>query len=229
MKIYYVTTNIGKVNLLRSFTDERTEVVQVSLELPEPRSNDVQVIAQEKIVYAYTQLQQPVVVMDAGFYVFSLNGFPRAFVNFALETIGIEGILRLVRGKDRHCEFRECLAYIDDEIQKPQYFAGHFRGKLSEEPLGTLKEHAWSDLWRIFIPEGHELTLAQMTRQEYLSWIQTHAPDRLFAGWHRTHRSMNNAASDRFCGVPRSVIPDIKQADNFLNLLSTHSCGSGNV
>lgn len=191
MKIYYATTNIGKVTALqRSVADDHIEVIQVPLQLPEPRANDVQEIAKEKIMYAYIQLQQPVVVMDAGFYVFSLNGFPRAFVNFVLETIGIEGILRLVEGKDRHCEFRECLAYLDYRIEEPQYFVGHFPGVLAKQPLGKLEEYAWSDLWRIFIPEEQELTLAQMTHQEYLSWMQdinhTRAPDRLFAEWYRT-------------------------------------------
>ena len=34
--------------------------------------------------------------MDADFCIDALNGFPKAFVNFALDTIGVEGILKLM-------------------------------------------------------------------------------------------------------------------------------------
>lgn len=189
MKIYYVTTHAGKVDALqRSFAAyQEAEIVQLPLELPEPRADDVQEIAKEKVFYAYRQLKQPVVVMDAGFYIPSLNGFPRAYVKFALETIGIEGILKLVAGKDRHCEFRECLAYLDPTLDQPRYFLGQFRGTLAHHPQGILHNYAWSALWLIFIPTGQTTTLAEMNYDEYVGWYnqvsEQHAPDKMFAQW----------------------------------------------
>jgi inosine/xanthosine triphosphate pyrophosphatase family protein len=63
------------------------KVVQVPLDIPEPRSDDVEEIAKEKVRYAFNEIGKPCVALDAGFYIGSLNGFPKAFVNFALSTM----------------------------------------------------------------------------------------------------------------------------------------------
>ena len=173
MEIYYATTNQGKIqSLRRRFTESDVTVTQVPIDIPEPRSNDVQKIARAKVVFAYRQLRKPVVALDAGFYIPVLNGFPRAFVNFALETVGLDGILRLVEGKDRSCEFRECLAYLDDSLSEPKYFIAHIKGTLSLEQKGVMQPHHWSKLALIFIPEGKKKTLGEMNHDEYAGWSQ---------------------------------------------------------
>ena len=164
MKLSFVTTNKGKfLTMHKDLAPYGIEVIQKPLDIPEPRSNDVQEIADHKARVAFQSLKEPVIVMDAGFYIDSLNGFPRAFVNFTLETIGIAGILKLVADQDSHCEFRECLAYFDGQPPKPKFFIGHVRGTLAPEPRGTLHAGHWSDLALIFIPESRDKTLAEMT------------------------------------------------------------------
>jgi XTP/dITP diphosphohydrolase len=171
MDIYFATTNQGKVqSLQRDLEKYGISVIHTPIELNEPRSSDVQEIASSKIQQAYQKIQKPTIVVDAGFYIDSLNGFPRAFVNFSLETIGLEGILRLTEGKQRGCEFRECLAYLDKKLKEPKYFITHIRGKLAEKKQGSMQKHLWSELGLIFIPEGSEKTLAQMSYSEYLEW-----------------------------------------------------------
>ena len=173
MKITYVTTNIGKVQSLeRHLKPYGIEVTQKSVELPEPRSSDVKLIAEHKARSAYKILKEPLVVLDAGFYVHSLNGFPRAFVNFALETIGLEGILNLVNGKSRECEFRECLAYIDDSLNEPQCFTSSIKGTVAEESRGVMQKHLWSPLACIFVPLHANRTLGEMTEAEYVQFWQ---------------------------------------------------------
>src|SRR3989338_301292 len=140
MNITYVTTNIGKVkSLQRHLEPYQIGVIQKAVELPEPRSSDVKLIAEHKARSAYKILKEPLVVLDAGFYIQALNGFPRAFVNFTLETIGLEGILRLVEGKSRSCEFRNCLAYMDNKLKEPRLFLSTVKGKLSEKPIGIMQ------------------------------------------------------------------------------------------
>ena len=108
MIIYYATTNKGKVNSLqRDLESIDFTIEQVDMEIPEPRSSDVKEIAHDKVLYAFERIQKPVVALDAGFYIESLNGFPKAFVNFALETIGNEGLLKLVEEKDRNLPYLE--------------------------------------------------------------------------------------------------------------------------
>ncbi|MFH1290005.1 MAG: non-canonical purine NTP pyrophosphatase, partial [Nanoarchaeota archaeon] len=94
MEIACATTNKGKVHSAnKDLAQFGITIVQAPIEIPEPRSSDVTEIAIAKVVYAYRELNRSVITLDAGFYIPSLNGFPRAFVNFALETIGLEGIL----------------------------------------------------------------------------------------------------------------------------------------
>ncbi|HLC53644.1 MAG TPA: non-canonical purine NTP pyrophosphatase [Candidatus Nanoarchaeia archaeon] len=171
MEIYYATTNAAKATSLQRACDGYgITVKQVPLEIPESRSNDVQIIAGEKVKWAFEHLHAPVVALDAGFYIHSLNGFPRAFVNFALETIDLDGLLTLVNGKPRHCEFRECLAYIDESRPEPNYFLSLVPGRLAEQQRGAMQPHLWSRLGLIFIPDGSTKTLAEMQPEEYLQW-----------------------------------------------------------
>ena len=171
MEIYFATENPGKVqSLQRDLGKYGITVIQEPISLIEPRSSDVQEIAHSKIQQAYPQIEKPTIVIDAGFYIDELNGFPRAFVHFALETIGLEGILQLIENKPRGCEFRECLAYRDPSLDEPKYFITHVRGKLADSQKGLMQKHLWSELGLIFIPEGSEKTLAEMSPKEYADW-----------------------------------------------------------
>jgi XTP/dITP diphosphohydrolase len=198
MELCYATTNEGKIaSLQREFDKYGWKVKPVNIDIPEPRTSDVKEIAHHKAIYAFNIIKEPLVVLDAGFYIDSLNGFPRAFVNFALETVGIEGILKLVEDKDRGCEFRHCLAYIDGKTAEPEYFQSRVRGTIAPEPRGDLQEHLWSRLSTIFIPAGHENTLAQMTKPEYFGWKEKtdtkNSHHSAFAAW--LYQKNQNSAS----------------------------------
>lgn len=189
MKLFYATKNQGKVDALQRELDKyNIKVLQIPLDIPEPRSDDVTEITKEKALFAYNQLKKPVVALDAGFYISSLNGFPKAFVNFTLETIGIEGILKLVKGKNRNCEFRECLAYMDKSIKNPKYFVSNIKGTIAEKTRGKMQKHLWSKLALIFIPKNYNQTLAEMTYDEYALWdkisLEANATSRHFSKWY---------------------------------------------
>lgn len=188
MEIFYATTNKGKVHSMqREFDKYGYKVKQLEIDIPEPRSSDVQEIAEHKVKFAYQQIQKPVISLDAGFYIPSLNGFPRAFVNFALETVGLEGILRLAEGKSKVCEFREALSYIEESFDQPNTFIGQVKGILAEKPKGIMQDYHWSKLALIFIPEGSHKTLAEMNKGEYTEWRkisrEKESPQRKFVEW----------------------------------------------
>ncbi len=186
-KVVFVTTNKGKAHSAKSTLSQLgIEVVHISLELPEPRSDDLKEIAKEKAHFAFETLKQPVMVHDAGFYIDSLNGFPKAFVNFALDTIGIEGILKLVEGKPRTCLFRNCLAFLDATLATPVYFESEIRGGLADASRGSLPDYAWSSLWLVFIPQGYTQTLGEMNEEEFQKWREKRLKDTYltkFAEW----------------------------------------------
>ena len=163
-EIVFVTHNKGKVKSAEKYFKD-LKISTYEFELDEPRSEDVEEIAKSKVLQAYEVVKKPCIAMDAGFFVQELNGFPKAFVNFALDTIGIEGILKLMEGKaNRACYFKECLAYYDGKEIK--YFFGISPGSLATEIRGNDAEQKWSDLWFIFIPQAFNKTLAEMNEVE---------------------------------------------------------------
>ena len=134
-------------------------------ELDEPRSDDIKEIATAKVKQAYEIVKRPCISLDADFRIDELNGFPRAFVNFSLDTIGIQGILKLMENKNnRTCAFNECLAYHDGK--EIYYFYGNHPGNLSNKIQGQDRKEKLSDLWYIFMPKGFNKTLAEMSEQE---------------------------------------------------------------
>lgn len=187
-QIYFTTTNRGKVSSLNDVLSKYgIKMIHKDIELPESRTENLREIAIQKVMAAYKEIGKPVIAQDSGFYIHSLNGFPKSFVNFALKTIKIKGILKLVENKSRKCEFRNCLAYYDGKLKKPTLFESNVKGVLAESPKGKIRDYFWSDLFVVFIPDGETKTLAEMTRKEYQKWrekrLLKHSFITKFAKW----------------------------------------------
>ena len=163
-EIIFVTHNKGKIeSAKKQLKGVNFKIYEYDLE--EPRSDDIKYISKYKVEEAYKIVKKPCISLDSGFWIEELNGFPRAFVNFSLDTIGIKGYLKLMEGKEnRKCKFTECLSYYDGKELKQ--FMGEHEGTLSNEILGEDTEEKWSDLWYIYKPYGYDKTLAQMTKEE---------------------------------------------------------------
>ncbi len=205
-QIHFATKNPAKVASLNvAFKNYDIRVIHSPLDLPEPGDallaggkeaiqqllslthdkTQLQEIAEGKVLAAYGQIQKPCIALDSGFYIHSLNGFPGAYVNVALtsEDCGIYGILKLISGKARECEFSNCLAYYDGK--EVMYFESAVGGILANAPRGEEKKRSWSVLAMIFIPEGETKTLAEMTDAEYEQWRNKRRDffATKFAGW----------------------------------------------
>ncbi len=183
-EIVFVTHNKGKIaSAKKHFKNVNFKIFEYELE--EPRSDDIKYISEYKVKEAFKIVNKPCISLDCGFWIDALNGFPKAFVNFALDTIGINGILKLMENKEnRSCRFTECLSYYDGkEIHQ---FMGKHEGNLSEEILGNDTDKKWSDLWYIYKPYGYDKTLAQMTEEERQSRKKYKSSDSMkeFADWY---------------------------------------------
>ena len=184
-QIVFVTHNKGKIaSANKRFEGVNFKVFEYDLE--EPRSDDIKYISKYKVMEAYKLVKQPCISLDCGFWIDELNGFPRAFVNYSLDTIGINGILKLMEDKDnRNCRFTECLSYYDGkEIYQ---FMGKHEGTLSKNVMGNDTEKKWSDLWFVFKPAGYDKTLAQMTDEERKNRVKYKSVDAMgeFAKWYK--------------------------------------------
>ena len=184
-EIVFVTHNKGKIaQAKKSLKDVDFKIFEY--ELDEPRSEDINYISKVKVEEAYKLVRKPCISLDCGFWIDSLEGFPKAYVNFALDTIGIEGILKLMEGEtNRACRFTECLSYYDGKELKQ--FMGKHEGTLSEKVLGNDTDKKWSDLWYIWKPSGYDKTLAQMSDIEREERIRYNSIDSMseFAKWYK--------------------------------------------
>lgn len=188
-EIIFVTHNKGKVaSANRDCKNINFKVFDY--EVDEPRSESLQEIAKSKVEQAYKLIKKPCIAMDSGFFIEALNGFPKTFVNFSLETIGIEGILNLMKEKEnRKCSFKECLAYYDGKEIK--YFYGETKGELSKEILGQDRAKSWSDLWYIFKPQNFDKTMAQMSDEERELRVKKDGSTsafKVFADWYENNK-----------------------------------------
>lgn len=164
-EIIFVTTNKGKIASAEKEL-KNIKVTPIQEELSEPRTDDIKEIAKQKVLQAYEIVKRPCIALDSGFFIEELNGFPRAYVNHMLDTIGITGILKLLKEENnRACEFRSCLAYYDGE--QITYFESKSQGTIAEEIRGLDNDKKWSDLWYIFISKHFNKTLAEFTEDDF--------------------------------------------------------------
>ena len=109
---------------------------------------------------ALLRLGVPLFVEDAGLFVDSLNGFPGPYSAYVYNTIGNEGILKLMYGvEERSAHFISCvcLAYPGGEMH---IFEGRVDGRISTMAQG--QEGFGFD--PIFEVEG--IRFAEMTQEE---------------------------------------------------------------
>jgi len=131
-----VTGNANKAAEVAAFFKGSAEVIHVSLDLPEYRSDDVGEIARGKAQYAYEQLKTPVMVDDTGFFIDTLKGFPGPYAAYVLHSIGNTGILKLMEGiPDRKARFTTAIAFVDE--QGIHVYKGTIEGRITSAPLGN--------------------------------------------------------------------------------------------
>ena len=187
-KINVVTGNHGKVQLLQEHVSALGyEAVQVNLPIVEPQANSIEEVALSKATQAFQLLREPLVVEDSGFYINELSGFPGPFTRYVLDTIGVNGLLRLAEPLvARTCSFYSVLAYMDAAGNVHTFVDAIGSGILAREIDDTPCEDAWSDLWRVFIPVGYSKTLVAFSGDEraalWQKWRQTSVYTQ-FAAW----------------------------------------------
>lgn len=163
MRIYFATGNEGKFREAEEVLSRYgIEVEMVDLDYPEIQSDSLEEIAVGGVRWCVERLMEPVFVEDSGLFVDALNGFPGPYSAYVFDTIGNEGILKLMEGvEDRSARFLSVVAFCEPG-GKPVTFTGEVRGRIAEEERG--EEGFGFD--PIFVPEGDRRTFAEMGVQE---------------------------------------------------------------
>jgi len=165
--IYFVTGNSGKVASLQHILEQYgIKVKQEKIELSEIQADDLESVSVYKAKQAFDILKKPVIVDDSGFFIECLNGFPGVYTKYILDTIGINGLMAIMKNKEnRNCGFKSVATFINSQGDIRVFNGPYEEGTLAKDIDNEEREEAWSELWKIWIPQGYNQTLSQMLPQ----------------------------------------------------------------
>lgn len=156
MKIVYATGNWAKILSARQILEPLGfEIEQKKMDVPEIQHDSIEEVAKFSAKWASEKLKCDVLKNDSGLCVDVLNGFPGPYTHYVSDTLGEDGLLKLLEGiENRKAHFVETLAYCKYG-EEPITFVAITNGTISKVKQG---EYGWS--WDfIFIPEGETKTL----------------------------------------------------------------------
>ena len=162
-KVTYVTGNWAKIaSAKKALEPLGYEIDNVKMDTPEIQADDVTEVSKYSAKWAAEKLNKAVIKNDSGLFVNGLNGFPGVYTHYADDTIGEDGLLKLMEGvEDRTAYFKESLAYCEPG-KDPVVFEGITKGIIDVKKSGT---YGWS--WDfVFIPDGENQTLGCFPDEE---------------------------------------------------------------
>lgn len=184
--VWFLTENDNKfqeaTSILAHFGLRIQRLNLAKTELQDPRPEN---IARFALISALRVHRKPILVEDSGLFIEALDGFPGPYSSFVYYTIGLQGILDLMRRyRIRKAYFQSTVAFGSPSI-KPRLFTGKVRGRVSRRILG--KTGFGYD--PIFKPEGSSMTFGQTSQsfkntkshrarafQSFARWFVTWSP-----------------------------------------------------
>lgn len=178
--LHFASNNYNKYVEIQSVLQKYSIDVYFSRTiLTEIQSNFLIEIAREKSRSAFEQISMPIIVEDDGLFIDELNGFPGQYSSYSFETIGNEGLIKLlINSKTRIAYFKSVFVFYDGNIL--QSFVGETKGKIAHRPMGK----GWG-FDPMFVPDGIDLTFGQL-HQENRKEEFSHRTQALikFANWY---------------------------------------------
>lgn len=154
-KILFATGNQGKIDEAKAMLGVSLEIANIQID--EVQSMDLEYVARKKAQAAFDVLKKPVITDDVGLFIDAWKGFPGPFAKFVLETMGVDGLLDLLKNEtNRKVIVKSGVAYHDGE--NIHYFEGEVQGSLATEQRGI--EGFGFD--PIIIPDRETQTYAEM-------------------------------------------------------------------
>lgn len=187
MNVLYATTNKHKVAAATAALQSFGVTLQaLPAEIPDVHELQVdsqEAVARDKAHKYYAFLKKPLVVMDSGLFIEGLHGFPGIYTKYALETIGVEGLITLAKRIAHRTAYTErTIVFTDGTITKT--FSYKCYGTILPEERGT----DGRDYDFIFCVDATGKTLAEMTEadkaditghawREFGTWIKDYPHD----------------------------------------------------
>jgi len=157
--IKFVTSNSHKYEEVEAlFRSKNIELSWIKMKYEEIQADDNEIICRDSCMKLEKQLESPFFIDDTGLYIKSLNGFPGPFASYVQDTIGNSRIIEMAADSDAY--FKTVIGFsIKNKIYT---FAGILNGHISNKAAGENK----FGYDPIFIPEGYDRTLAELSTEE---------------------------------------------------------------
>lgn len=182
--ITFITGNQHKVKEAKGIFDNfGIELEHADLGYPEIQG-DLMDVARFGAKHVAKRLGQPVIVEDAGIFIKALNGFPGSYSSYVQDTLGNQGILKLMSDIiDRYAEFRSAVGFCTPKTE-PEIFLGTVKGSIGFKEKGK-NGFAYDPL---FTPVGYEETFGELTTQEKNEFSHRRMSLEKFAKWYKDYR-----------------------------------------
>lgn len=178
-RITFITGNDMKakesMHILKNFG---IEMIREKLEVEEIQEKDAGRVSARKALDVYKELKKPIIVEDTGLYIKAMNDYPGALIKHFFNSIGPEGIVDFLKGKQRPAEAVTAVAYCDSE-ENVKTFIGRVKGSISTE-VRIKNNFDWDN---IFIPQGYHKTYSLFTMEEKNEISQRRKAMEKFARW----------------------------------------------
>ncbi|MBI5635510.1 non-canonical purine NTP pyrophosphatase [Candidatus Micrarchaeota archaeon] len=163
MKVLFATSNHNKVAQAKIALPD-FEVEQLDADVFEIKSLNLQETIERKAIDTFNLVKKPVVVEDTCLFFEAYENFPGTYSKFCYQTLGLNGLLKLLEGKDRKAKFVSSVAFIEAGMEKPIVFSGEMNGRISEKIVGKIVYKM--PYATIFIPSGSDKTFNELTSEE---------------------------------------------------------------
>ncbi len=153
--IHFKTSNPHKFNEAREiFKSCGMELKRISGAYKEIQADSLEEVVKDAL-NTIDSVDNGVFIEDAGLFIKALNGFPGVYSSYIEDTIGNDGILKLMKDVDeRKAIFKSVVGFKSSDIK---IFKGEVKGEIALEFRGR-KGFGYDP---IFIPEGHKKTFGE--------------------------------------------------------------------
>ena len=163
-EFFFATANDHKIEEATAALSQFEIKVKKLEDFPkiEIQNVNLEEIASTALALIVQRTDKPVFVEDSGLFIHSLNGFPGPYSSFAFETIGIEGILKLLENaKTRKAEFKSSVSFgLNGKLLTT--FSSVTEGTIQLQPRGN----NGFGFDPIFVPMWTSKTFAEMDLKE---------------------------------------------------------------
>ena len=161
--LYFATGNKYKVKEVSSVLAEYgLEIEHSNPKIEEIDSTSPKKVVLDKAKQAFEQLRNPVITEDTGIWFKAYKGFPGTQPKRMFECLGHEGLLKLLKGKDRNAYFLCTICFFDGSQHK--FFEGKLEGKITAKVIKPKADRMPYE--KIFTPKGFKKAVVEMTQTE---------------------------------------------------------------